>query len=183
MRRIAPVIAVLTMFTVLMAPVAPAVARAGSGKPATRLSGPPFPQAARPSVAPGAKFVLHAGLAAGAFHRYIYKPFRAGTFNKGAKGRRLALFKAGLAGLFSFHELRLAIRDAQASKTLARLVAPLNGLAARMQGLGTALRHGQLRPADVNQANSQLGAVSTEAARAGSPIKDIKPPANLQPTG
>jgi hypothetical protein len=30
------------------------------------------------------KFVLHAGLAFGAFHRYLYKPYQAGTFNKGA---------------------------------------------------------------------------------------------------
>jgi len=26
------------------------------------------------------KFVLHAGLAFGAFHRYIYEPFRSGAF-------------------------------------------------------------------------------------------------------
>ena len=30
------------------------------------------------------KFVLHAGLAFGAIHRYIYKPLRAGALHSGA---------------------------------------------------------------------------------------------------
>ena len=46
------------------------------------------------------KFVLHSGLAFGAFHRYIYKPYQAGTFKSGAHGRILILVKAGTAALF-----------------------------------------------------------------------------------
>ena len=37
------------------------------------------------------KFVLHTGLAIGAFRRYIYKPWKAGKFQKGADGRTTAL--------------------------------------------------------------------------------------------
>ena len=37
------------------------------------------------------KFVLHTGLALGAFHRYIYKPWKAGKLKKGAGGRVVAL--------------------------------------------------------------------------------------------
>jgi hypothetical protein len=33
------------------------------------------------------KFVLHAGLAFGAIHRYIYKPLRAGALRSGTPGR------------------------------------------------------------------------------------------------
>ena len=54
------------------------------------------------------KFVLHSGLAFGAFHRYIYKPFKEGKFRSGAPGRRRTFVKAGLAGAFAYHELRVA---------------------------------------------------------------------------
>src|SRR4030088_2328381 len=49
------------------------------------------------------KVVLHMGLAFGAFHRYIYKPLRAGAFKSGAAGRVKALLKAGAAALFAVH--------------------------------------------------------------------------------
>lgn len=61
---------------------------------------------------PTVKFVLHAGLAFGAFHRYIYKPFKAGDFSGGILKHKLTLVKAGLAGLFAYHELKLALKDA-----------------------------------------------------------------------
>src|SRR5690348_4856596 len=54
------------------------------------------------------KFVLHAGLAAGAFHRYIYKPYRRGALKKGVPGRKKALVKAGASALFAYHELKVA---------------------------------------------------------------------------
>ncbi len=62
------------------------------------------------------KFVLHAGLAFGAFHHFIYKPFKAG----GLHG--FGLIKAGLAGLFAYHEIKLALLDAQSSPLLSRLL-------------------------------------------------------------
>jgi hypothetical protein len=45
------------------------------------------PAAGKSVRAPKTKFVLHAGLAFGAFHRYLYKPFKAGTFKAHAHGR------------------------------------------------------------------------------------------------
>ncbi len=45
------------------------------------------------------KFVFHAGLAFGAFHRYIYKPFRAGSFSRPLSHKK-ALLKAAVAALF-----------------------------------------------------------------------------------
>src|SRR5437879_4112962 len=50
------------------------------------------------------KFVFHAGLAFGAFHRYIYKPFRNGAFGR-PFSHKLALIKAAVASLFVYHEL------------------------------------------------------------------------------
>jgi hypothetical protein len=67
---------------------------------------------------PTVKFALHAGLAFGAFHRWIYKPLKNGTFSGGILKHKVALVKAGLAGVFAYHELKLAIQDAQASPKL-----------------------------------------------------------------
>ena len=69
------------------------------------------------------KFVLHTGLAFGAFHRYLYKPFKAGTFQSGAHGRISALVKAGLAALFVKREVRLASEDVKANPTLCKMIA------------------------------------------------------------
>jgi hypothetical protein len=52
------------------------------------------------------KFALHAGLAFGAFHHFIYGPFKAGGLHGVAP-----LAKAGAAGLFTVHELKLAKAD------------------------------------------------------------------------
>ncbi|MBE7160889.1 MAG: hypothetical protein INR72_06545 [Williamsia herbipolensis] len=69
------------------------------------------------------KFVAHSGLAFGAFHRYLYKPYKAGTFTKGADGRLTAFAKGGLAALFIKREIRLASEDVKANPTLCRTIA------------------------------------------------------------
>src|ERR1700709_2431298 len=73
------------------------------------------------------KFVLHAGLAFGAFHRYLYKPLRAGVFGK-PLSHKAALVKPALATAFIVHELKIAYTDAQSSPILTKLVSPLTGL-------------------------------------------------------
>jgi hypothetical protein len=69
------------------------------------------------------KFLAHTGLAFGAFHRYLYKPFQAGTFKKGASGRITAFIKGGLAVLFVKREIRLASEDVKANPTLCKAIA------------------------------------------------------------
>src|SRR5581483_11234934 len=59
------------------------------------------------------KFVLHAGLAFGAIHRYIYKPYKQGKFAGGLFHHKLATIKAALAAGFAYHEIRLALNDAR----------------------------------------------------------------------
>ena len=48
------------------------------------------------------KFVLHAGLAFGAFHRWIYKPVKAGYLAH-PLNHKLALVKGGVAAAFVLH--------------------------------------------------------------------------------
>lgn len=72
------------------------------------------------------KFVAHSGLAFGVFHRYLYKPYQAGTFKSGASGRMTGFVKGGLAALFIKREIRLAADDVKANPTLCKvLAAPL----------------------------------------------------------
>lgn len=89
------------------------------------------------------KFVLHTGLAAGTFHRWIYKPFKAGTFKKGADGRIRAMVKAGAIALFDVHEVKKAIADVKANPTLCKvLYKPLSALQDQFSKLKSKIIHG-----------------------------------------
>jgi len=61
------------------------------------------------------KFVLHAGLGFGAFHHFIYAPYQADALHG-----IVPPGKAGLAALFSVHEMKLA--KAEASRQWVRSV-------------------------------------------------------------
>jgi hypothetical protein len=123
------------------------------------------------------KFVLHAGLAFGAFHRYVYKPFREGKFRSGASGRRRAYVKAGLAGAFAYHELKVARKDALASDTLRRHLIPLiDALTSKFNLITTALKGGSLGSGAVLGAEAALSALKDRAAGDGAEIKDRSAP-------
>lgn len=121
------------------------------------------------------KFVIHAGLAFGAFHRYIYKPFRAGKFAHPARSK-LALVKGGVAGIFAYHEVKVALKDARSSPLLSKLVSPLTALQAKLGALGSTLKRGRSDPAVINAANSDVTSIGAQSAKAGQPIKDQPTP-------
>jgi hypothetical protein len=121
------------------------------------------------------KFVLHMGLAFGAFHRYIYKPLKSGAFKSGAPGRTKAFLKAAAAALFAAHELKLANADALSDEHLRPLAEKVDGLFKKLASLGGALKGGSLNPADIL---GSAGAVDTLAAASGGlgvGIKDVVP--------
>lgn len=123
------------------------------------------------------KFVLHAGLAFGAFHRYLYKPYKAGRFRKGASGRVKAFIKGAAAALFTVHELKIALRDAQSSKLLSKLVSPITALQARFSALRGRLKAGDTDPsADITALNGQVDGVRGQSSRLGAAIKDRTAP-------
>lgn len=153
--------------------------KASTGSTGTTTAGDTATSTVR---APKTKFVLHAGLAFGGFHRYIYKPYKAGTFQAHAPGRLKASVKAGLAGLFAYHELKLALVDAQADPTLAKLVAPITALQDRMQTAGTQAKSGNLNPQDLEATNTQVEQLRTQSGQAGAPVQD-QVPQSLTSTG
>jgi hypothetical protein len=121
------------------------------------------------------KFVLHAGLAFGAFHRYLYDPFKAGAFSAGAHGRILTFVKAGAAAIFIEHEIRLTAGDVQANPTLCKVLAsPLRSLSSDVSGAVSGLRGGNTSAITGGQSN--LGSITSLAKSHGASIVDQAAP-------
>ena len=120
------------------------------------------------------KFVLHAGLAFGAFHRWIYKPAKAGDLTHPLE-HKFTTVKAALAAAFVYHELKLALADAQASPTLSKLVAPITDLQNKLHGLAGSVKSGGASAADVTGLDSTVSQVKSQAAAAGQPITEQTP--------
>ncbi|MDQ2896430.1 MAG: hypothetical protein M3Y09_12445 [Actinomycetota bacterium] len=128
------------------------------------------------------KFLLHAGLAFGAFHRYIYKPFRAGVFSHPFL-HKLSLLKAGLAALFITHELKIAAVDVRSSKLLSRLFSPLTAVAAKLGALRSAITGGSVSASDIGGVQSQRSSIGSTASSHGQAIQDALPSAGQLASG
>ena len=120
------------------------------------------------------KFVLHAGLAFGAFHRWIYKPAKAGDLSHPLE-HKLTTVKAAIAAAFVYHELKLALADAQADPTLSKLVSPITDLQNRLHGLAGTVKSGGATSADVAGLDSTVSSIKSQAAAAGQPITEQTP--------
>jgi hypothetical protein len=120
------------------------------------------------------KFVLHAGLAFGAFHRWIYKPAKAGTLRHPFQ-HPLTAAKAALAAAFVYHELKLALADAQADPTLSKLVAPVTALQDKLHALAGSVKSGGASPTDVSGLESAISSIKDQAAGAGQSITEQTP--------
>lgn len=126
------------------------------------------------------RFITNAGLAAGAFKRYIYTPYRSGAFKSGAKGQKRAIVKAAAAGVFALDQLRRAKANAQADPTLCKtLSAPLQGLSATMAGLVGKLKRGQADPSDIGATSGALEQTRGTAGSAGAGFKDKDVPSSM----
>jgi hypothetical protein len=121
------------------------------------------------------KFLVHMGLAFGAFHRYIYKPFKAGAFKSGAPGRIKAFAKAGAAGVFAAHELKVANEDALSDSHLRPLAAKVDALVAKLGGIGGALKGGSLNPGSIAAAAGAVTALGSASGGLGAGIKEVAP--------
>ncbi len=117
------------------------------------------------------KFVLHAGLAFGAFHRYLYKPLRAGTFKSGAHGRISAFLKAGLAALYIKREVRLAYGDVTANPTLCKAIAaPLRSVGDDISGAVSKLKGGD--PSGITAIQNTVASVESQSSSNGTTVQE-----------
>ena len=121
------------------------------------------------------KFLIHLGLAYGAFHRYIYKPYEAGGFRSGAKGRVKALLKAGTAALYAAHELKTAHKDALSDAHLRPLAEKVEALLGRLTSLGHSLKLGTFSPAGLLAAAGAVTALGAASHGLGAVVKDVAP--------
>jgi hypothetical protein len=139
---------------------------------ATATAGTSAAPASCPSEASGfakTKFLAHAALGFGAFHRYIYKPYRAGAFRSGAHGRLTAFIKAGLAALFIKREIRLAAAAAQNSPTLCKVIlSPLRTVSETVQAAVSKLKQGDA--SGVGAVESAISQAKSQASSQGANI-------------
>ncbi|GGY66525.1 hypothetical protein [Streptomyces omiyaensis] len=124
------------------------------------------------------RFVANAGLAAGAAYQWIVKPYRAGTFKKGADGRTFALVKAGLAGAFTYNRLKAAVNNAKGDPLLSKAVAPLSAGIESLKELGTKLRKGEIDAADVGGLEGVINGIKDAGKSAGAEVVDKVPSAS-----
>jgi hypothetical protein len=158
-----------------------AVGLAGCGsKSSSSTAAPavtPTPSASTPAPTTSfakTKFVFHLGLAAGAFHRYIYKPFKAGVFGR-PSSNKLALVKGAIAALFVYHELKLAASDVKSSKILRTLFAPITLLAHKFSALRAQFLGGKYVAADINAAEAAGNSIASTAAATGTRVTESIP--------
>lgn len=167
----------MRLLPVLLVLLALAVAGCGSSSSsdsASTATTAKIATVAGPTHLATAKFVLHAGLAFGAFHRYIYKPLRAGDF-KSLLHHKLAVLKATAAATFVVHELGLASVDAKASPSLRKLASQLTLLSAGFGAALTKLKSGHFNPLEIETASSVIESIERAAAAGGATITESSP--------
>jgi hypothetical protein len=152
---------------------APAAPSAGATTPAACPSAPARAYAKT-------RFAANAGLAAGAFKRYIYTSHKEGRFKAGTPGHKTAVVKAAAAGLFATDQLHRARANAQADPALCRaLGGPLDKLTATVSGLAGKLKRGQVDANDIAAVSGGLDGFRRTAGSAGAGFKAKDVPAGM----
>ena len=117
------------------------------------------------------RFVLHTAEGFGAFHRYLYKPYKAGAFSKGSSGRIQTFLKAGAAALFIKRQVRLASEDVKANPTLCKAIAaPLAKVGDGISGAVTKLKGGD--PSGIEDAQKSIDNIKSSAASSGVAVEE-----------
>ena len=103
---------------------------------------------------PKTRLLADLALTYGAFHRYLYKPYKAGAFHKGADGRVKAIIKAGLATAVIVKLLSNAKENAAADPTLCKYVPSMDNIKASLSTLADKIKGGSATSSDADSTNS-----------------------------
>lgn len=165
----------------------PGAASAAATAPSAAANGPGAAgEAATPTACPTkatrkfakTRFVANAGLAAGAFKRYVYTPYKNNAFKAGAPGRKRAIVKAAASAVFVLDQLRRAKNNVQADPTLCKaLTGPIGKLSAAAMALVAKLKKGDADPAQIGSFDGGLEGFRKDAGGAGARFQDRTPPA------
>jgi len=91
---------------------------------------------------PKTRVLADLGITAGAFHRYIYKPIKGGTFTGASKAQKvLILGKGALAAGAIAHFLGNAIDNARSDATLCKYVPNMSQIKDKLSVMGSQLQH------------------------------------------
>jgi hypothetical protein len=144
-------------------------------------SGPASAAAKAPATSGGpcdkATFAAHAGLAGGAVHQWVWKPFQAGSFRASAKGAPQAMAAGGRAGTLASHEFASALAVVKGCPSATTLVNALTTGVSLSASVGQQLSRGTLNTQTVGGTNSIVGTVSAEARNLGITVTDQVPTA------
>lgn len=150
------------------------LAAAGCGSSSSSSTNGSSTTATAGAVSSTARFILHAGLAFGAFHRYIYKPLKSGAL-KNPFSHKLTLLKAVAAGAFTTHEVKQATQAAKSNPKLAKLAAPLTALGAGIGAVIASAKSGKPDLSQLESSNSAIESLKSEASSAGVPVAEKAP--------
>ncbi len=104
------------------------------------------------------------------------KPYRAGTFKKGASGRTKALVKGALAAAFTVNELKNARNAALSDERLRGVGDKLSGLISRTQGLIPGFKNGSVDTGSIVKLAAGVGGVTALARQLGISVPDLPTP-------
>ncbi|KAB2361052.1 hypothetical protein [Actinomadura montaniterrae] len=178
---------VLVLPVLLLALVA--ASGCGGGKSADNVAAGRGAAASSPAASPSScptettkhfaktRFAADAGLAFGAFHRYIWKPYQAGSFKQGADGRTKAFAKAAAAGLFAANRINAARKLIGADPKLCKaLKVPAEKVAGMFGSLAAKFKSGQLDPSEIGSVGSAVDGLKSDAKnQAGANIQEKSP--------
>jgi len=155
---------------------APTLATAAQSAPPPVVA---ITQTHQTSVVAVPKFIFHAGLAFGAFHHFIYLPFKAGKFTSGSILSKIKNYVlAGGAALFIYHEVKLALADAQQNKVLKVLVTPLTAAVSLFNTIVSKIKGHSLDATTVTSAQNSVTSIEGQSKTNGSSITEAVPSAS-----
>jgi hypothetical protein len=165
----------MRMLSVVLVLLTLAVAGCGSSSSTTKSAAvTASTAAASPTQLATAGFVRHAGLAFGAFHRYIYQPLKAGEL-KNVRAHTPAVTKAKTAAFLIVRELKLAAVAAKGNPALKALDTQLAVLSGGFTAALVQLKAGHFDPLEIETASSAIEAIKSGAAAAGATITESVP--------
>ena len=102
---------------------------------------------------PKTRLLADLALTYGAFHRYLYKPYKAGSFHQGTSGRTKAIIKAGLASAAIVKLLSNAGQNAAADPTLCKFVPNVDSIKGSLSNLTSKIKGGTATSGEVDNTN------------------------------
>jgi hypothetical protein len=115
------------------------------------------------------------GLAAGAVHGLIWKPYAAGSFATGAAARSTALSSAGEAAMLASGQLTRAAELVHSCSAASVLEEPLRSASARVSGVAQQLSAGTVDAALLGGLDSAVSAIESQSGALGITIVERTP--------